>query len=86
MRPLSFLLGAGLLPAVASAMTMAQAAGGLRTRLLGSSSLRVTEACLGTMTYGLQNTAAEAYAQLDFAVHERGVNFIDTAEMFVLPS
>ena len=58
----------------------------LRTRLLGSSQLKVTEACLGTMTFGLQNTEAEAHAQLDFAVKERGVNFIDTAEMYPTPN
>jgi hypothetical protein len=36
----------------------------LRTRLLGSSSIRVTEACLGTMTWGTQNCEMEAHAQV----------------------
>ncbi|MGV7208974.1 aldo/keto reductase [Oxalobacteraceae bacterium A2-2] len=48
---------------------------------LGTSALRVTKICLGTMTFGEQNTEAEAHSQLDYAVG-RGVNFIDTAEMY----
>jgi aryl-alcohol dehydrogenase-like predicted oxidoreductase len=43
--------------------------------------LRVSALCLGTMTFGEQNSEAEAHAQLDYAV-ARGVNFIDTAEMY----
>lgn len=54
----------------------------LKTRKLGSSDLVVTEVCLGTMTYGVQNDEADAHAQLDYAIKERGVNFIDTAGMF----
>lgn len=50
-------------------------------RQLGSSDLKVSALSLGTMTFGEQNTEAEAHAQLDFAV-ARGVNFIDTAEMY----
>ena len=46
----------------------------------------VTEVCLGTMTFGIQNTEEDAHAQLDYAVKERGVNFIDTAEMYPVPS
>ena len=57
----------------------------LQTRLLGSSSLRVTEACLGTMTWGVQNSEADAHAQLDYAIKERGINFIDTAELYPVP-
>ncbi|CAE7641986.1 tas [Symbiodinium sp. CCMP2592] len=56
------------------------------TRKLGSSSLTVTEPCLGTMTWGVQNDEAEAHEQLDYAVKERGVNFIDTAEMYPVPN
>jgi aryl-alcohol dehydrogenase-like predicted oxidoreductase len=48
---------------------------------LGSSDLNVSALALGTMTFGEQNTETEAHAQLDFAV-SRGVNFIDTAEMY----
>jgi len=43
------------------------------------------QVCLGTMTWGVQNSEAEAHAQLDYAVG-RGVNFIDTAEMYPVPS
>lgn len=43
--------------------------------------LRVSEICLGTMTFGNQNTEAEAHNQMDYAF-ERGINFIDTAEMY----
>jgi aryl-alcohol dehydrogenase-like predicted oxidoreductase len=50
-------------------------------RQLGESDLRVSALALGTMTFGEQNTEAEAHAQLDLAV-SRGVNFIDTAEMY----
>jgi aryl-alcohol dehydrogenase-like predicted oxidoreductase len=48
------------------------------------SSLEVSKICLGTMTFGEQNTESEAHDQLDFAF-ERGVNFIDTAEMYPVP-
>src|SRR5882672_9935699 len=48
---------------------------------LSTSGLRVSKICLGTMTFGEQNTEAQAHAQLDYAV-ERGINFIDTAEMY----
>ena len=50
-------------------------------RRLGASDLIVSALSLGTMTFGEQNTEAEAHAQLDYAV-SRGVNFIDTAEMY----
>jgi len=48
---------------------------------LGSSDLEVSTLCLGTMTFGEQNSESDAHAQLDMAV-EHGVNFIDTAEMY----
>lgn len=52
---------------------------------LGASHLNVTRICLGTMTFGEQNTEADAHSQLDYAL-ERGINFIDTAEMYpVMP-
>jgi len=50
-------------------------------RRLGSSDLKVSALCLGTMTFGEQNTEAEAHTQLNYAI-SRGVNFIDTAEMY----
>jgi aryl-alcohol dehydrogenase-like predicted oxidoreductase len=52
---------------------------------LGASPLQVSKVCLGTMTFGEQNTESEAHSQIDVAI-ERGVNFIDTAEMYpVIP-
>ena len=55
------------------------------SRLLGSSALRVSEACLGTMTWGVQNSEADAHAQLDYAIKERGVTMVDTAELYPVP-
>ena len=46
--------------------------------------LRVSRLCLGTMTFGHQNSEQEAHAQLDYAC-ERGINFIDTAEIYPVP-
>ncbi|HAT32900.1 MAG TPA: aldo/keto reductase [Janthinobacterium sp.] len=52
---------------------------------LGASDLKVSKICLGSMTFGEQNSEAEAHDQLDYAF-ERGINFIDTAEMYpVMP-
>ena len=48
---------------------------------LPNSDLKISTICLGTMTFGNQNSEAEAHAQLDYAI-ERGINFIDTAEMY----
>ncbi len=48
---------------------------------LGHSDLHVTPLCLGTMTFGEQNSEADGHAQLDYAL-SRGVNFIDTAELY----
>lgn len=56
----------------------------METRPLGSSNLAVTPICLGTMTFGEQTPEADAHAQLDLAV-ERGINFIDTAELYAVP-
>ncbi len=48
---------------------------------LGDSGIKVSEICLGSMTWGTQNSEAQGHAQMDLAL-ERGVNFIDTAEMY----
>ncbi len=56
----------------------------LETRQLGNTDTHVTKICLGTMTWGQQNTEAEAHEQLDYAT-EAGVNFIDAAEMYPVP-
>lgn len=53
-------------------------------RQLGRSDLKVSAICLGTMTYGEQNTEVEAHAQLNYAFAQ-GINFIDTAEMYPVP-
>jgi aryl-alcohol dehydrogenase-like predicted oxidoreductase len=52
---------------------------------LGASDLRVTPVCLGTMTFGEQVDEATAHAILDRAV-ARGINFLDTAEMYAVPA
>jgi predicted aldo/keto reductase-like oxidoreductase len=52
-------------------------------RLLGDSELRVSELCLGTMTFGEQNTLEDAKAQLDYAF-DAGINFVDAAEIGVV--
>lgn len=53
-------------------------------RPLGRTGLSVSAVCLGTMTWGEQNTEAEGHAQMDAAV-ARGVNFFDTAELYAIP-
>jgi aryl-alcohol dehydrogenase-like predicted oxidoreductase len=51
---------------------------------LGRTDILVSRLCLGTMTWGEQNTEAEAHRQIDYAL-ERGINFLDTAEMYPVP-
>ena len=51
---------------------------------LGRTGLMVSRVCLGTMTWGEQNTEAEGHAQMDYALG-RGINFWDTAEMYAVP-
>lgn len=51
---------------------------------LGNTDIEVSKICLGTMTFGEQNTEAEAHEQLNYAL-ENGINFIDTAEMYSVP-
>lgn len=53
-------------------------------RRLGRTDLTVSVICLGTMTWGQQNTEAEGHEQMDYAL-EQGVNFFDTAEMYSIP-
>mmetsp|Transcript_10618 Transcript_10618/g.16768 ORF Transcript_10618/g.16768 Transcript_10618/m.16768 type:complete len:378 (+) Transcript_10618:10-1143(+) len=48
--------------------------------------LEVSEICLGTMTFGLQTTQAEAHEQLNYAFDECGINFLDTSEVYPSPS
>jgi aryl-alcohol dehydrogenase-like predicted oxidoreductase len=56
----------------------------MKYRTLPGTDLEVSEVCLGTMTWGEQNTESEAHAQLDLA-RAHGINFIDTAEMYPVP-
>jgi aryl-alcohol dehydrogenase-like predicted oxidoreductase len=56
----------------------------MKMHTLGRTDLSVSRVCLGTMTFGEQNTEADAHSQLDVAL-ERGINFIDTAEMYPVP-
>jgi aryl-alcohol dehydrogenase-like predicted oxidoreductase len=56
----------------------------MQYRTLAGSELSVSEICLGTMTWGEQNSEAEAHQQLDYA-RSRGVNVIDAAEMYPVP-
>lgn len=54
-------------------------------RTIGTSDLKVPVICLGTMNWGQQNTEKEAHEQLSYAIDERGLTFIDTAEMYPVP-
>ena len=56
----------------------------MKINILGESDLHVSEICLGTMTWGEQNSERDAHLQLDFAL-DHGINFIDTAEMYPVP-
>ena len=53
----------------------------MRMNELGRTGLKVSELCLGSMTWGTQNTMDQAHAQIDMAL-DHGINFIDTAEMY----
>ena len=53
-------------------------------RQLGRSDVKVSALCLGTMTWGTQNSEAEGHEQMDYAF-ERGINFLDAAEMYPVP-
>lgn len=57
----------------------------MQYRTLGKTDLKVSNISLGTMTFGRQNSEAESHEQLDYAI-SRGVNFIDTAELYAVPS
>lgn len=52
---------------------------------LPNTDIKVSTICLGTMTFGQQNTEADGHAQMDYAL-EKGVNFFDTAEMYSVPA
>ena len=56
----------------------------MKKRTLGKTGLEVSEICLGTMTWGQQNTESEGHQQMDYAL-DKGINFFDTAEMYAVP-
>jgi aryl-alcohol dehydrogenase-like predicted oxidoreductase len=56
----------------------------MQFRELGRTGVKVSAICLGTMTWGEQNTEAEGHAQMDYAL-DRGINFFDTSEMYAVP-
>jgi aryl-alcohol dehydrogenase-like predicted oxidoreductase len=56
----------------------------MKYRKLGNTDINVSELCLGTMTFGEQNSETEGHQQLDYAVSQ-GINFIDTAELYAIP-
>ena len=56
----------------------------MQYRKLGRTDLDVSAICLGTMTWGEQNTQSDAHEQMDYAL-DQGVNFFDTAEMYPVP-
>ena len=56
----------------------------MKYRKLGNTDLDVSLICLGTMTWGQQNTEAEGHEQMDYAI-DRGINFFDTAELYSIP-
>ena len=58
----------------------------MKYRKLGKTDLDVSVICLGTMTYGEQNTQQDGFDQMDYAF-EKGINFFDTAELYpIMPS
>ncbi len=57
----------------------------MKYNILPNTNLKVSEICLGTMTFGQQNTEADGHSQINFAL-DKGVNFIDTAEMYPVPA
>ncbi len=56
----------------------------MKKNQLGRTDLKVSEICLGTMTWGQKNTESEGHAQMDYA-HDAGINFFDTAELYAVP-
>ena len=56
----------------------------MKFKKLGGTDLKVSLICLGTMTWGEQNTQEEGFEQMDYAL-EKGVNFFDTAELYAIP-
>ena len=56
----------------------------MKFKKLGTTDLDVSLICLGTMTWGTQNTEKDAFEQMDYSL-ESGINFFDTAELYSVP-
>ena len=56
----------------------------MKYKKLGKTDVEVSLICLGTMTWGEQNSEKEAFEQMDYAI-DQGVNFFDTAELYSVP-
>ena len=56
----------------------------MKFKKLGTTDLDVSLICLGTMTWGTQNSEKEAFEQMDYSV-DKGINFFDTAELYSVP-
>ena len=56
----------------------------MKFRKLGNTNLDVSLICLGTMTWGTQNSEKDAFEQMDYSV-DQGINFFDTAEIYSVP-
>ena len=56
----------------------------MKYKKLGNTDVDVSIICLGTMTWGEQNTKDEAFSQMDYSL-DNGVNFFDTAELYSVP-
>ena len=52
---------------------------------LPGTDIKVSKICLGTMTYGKQNTEADGHEQMEYA-YNQGINFFDTAELYPVPA
>ncbi len=57
----------------------------MKYTILPNTELKISKICLGSMTWGQQNSEAQGHAQMDFAL-DKGINFIDTAEMYSVPA
>lgn len=87
---LSLILRASVADALSQAVISNKAVPGLKNGMdfckLGDSDIVVSKVCMGTMTFGEQNTIVEGVDQLNLAWDEYGINFLDTAEMYPIPT
>ena len=56
----------------------------MKFKKIANTDLNVSQICLGTMTWGQQNSQEDGFAQMDYAL-EKGINFFDTAELYATP-